>query len=69
MTARRRLVPNTEIKSVLELLRAYGVDPASVVIDIRVDGVTFSPPATKPGNPYDVWKAKDKDRDRPARRS
>lgn len=68
MSAKRRLIPNAELKSVLDMLREYGIDPASVVIDIRSDGVTFSPPAEKPGNAYDAWKAKDKGRDRPSSR-
>jgi hypothetical protein len=68
MTAKRRLVPEREVKSVLDLLKAYGIDPKTVVIDIRADGVTFSPPAEKPGNAYDSWKAKDKSRDRPPHR-
>lgn len=37
-------------------------------VDIRTDGVTFLPPNQAAGTAYDAWKAKDKNRDRPARR-
>ena len=46
----------------LELLSEYGIDPKASVIDIRADGMTVSPPATKPGNAYDEWQTKDRHR-------
>lgn len=67
MTAKRRLVPLTELKELFDFLRQEGFDPAACCVDIRADGVAVSPPATTPGNAYDAWKAKDKNRDRPAR--
>lgn len=69
MTAKRRLVPVSEVQEMLDFLRDQGFQFAGV--DIRSDGVTFLPPATQaPGNAYDRWKAKeDQDRDRPSRRS
>lgn len=67
MTARRRLIPLSEIRETLDLLAAYGINVATCIVDIREDGVAVSPPATTPGNAYDAWKAKDKNRDRPAR--
>lgn len=64
MTARRRLVPEGEVKSMIELFRKHGLPIGSV--DIRSDGVTIHPPAgtsgSPSGNPYDDWKAKDQDR-------
>ena len=55
MTARRRLVPDAEVKRVLATLRECGVQIGAV--DIRADGVTVYPPANNPGNDYDRWKA------------
>lgn len=43
MTARRRLVPDSEVKRVLDTLRQCGVQIGAV--DIRADGVTVYPPA------------------------
>lgn len=43
MTARRRLVPDAEVRRVLDTLREYGVQIGAV--DIRADGVTVYPPA------------------------
>lgn len=64
MTARQRLVPNSEIERVLKTLIKLGVQIGSV--DIRSDGVTVHPPAeSQGGNEYDRWKAKDQNRDRP----
>lgn len=68
MSARRRLLPLTEVRSMLELLSEYGIDPKASVIDIRANGMTVSPPAAKPRNAYDEWKAKDDVRDRSGRK-
>lgn len=68
MTARRRLVPDAEVRRVLDTLREYGVQIGAV--DIRADGVTVYPPANTPGTAYDRWKAqKDTNGDRAAHRS
>lgn len=57
MTAKRRLVPKTEVKEMIDFLRAEGFI-LSGAVDIRADGVTFYPPHQTPGNDYDKWKAK-----------
>lgn len=49
MTARRRLVPDAEVRRVLATLRECGVQIGAV--DIRADGVTVYPPANS--NPGD----------------
>lgn len=67
MTARRRLVPLSEVEEALDFLRRKGI--AFSGVDIRSDGVTFFPANHDAGNGYDRWKAKDQDRDRTARRS
>jgi hypothetical protein len=56
VTARRRLVPDAEVKRVLATLRECGVLIGAV--DIRADGVTVYPPANTPGTVYDRYKAK-----------
>ncbi|SFG09343.1 hypothetical protein SAMN05518801_10786 [Novosphingobium sp. CF614] len=66
MTTRRRLVPDSEVRRVIELFRSHGLPIGAV--DIRADGVTIHPPAQSPGNAYDAWKAQDQNRERPARR-
>lgn len=43
MTAKRRLVPDSEVRRVLDTLRSCGVQIGAV--DIRADGVTVYPPA------------------------
>ena len=67
MTARRRLVPESEVRRMLELFREYGLPVGAV--DIRGDGVTIHPPTQTAGNAYDAWKAQDKNCERPPRRS
>lgn len=62
MTAKRRLVPEHEVRSMYELLKSLGIQLGGPV-DIRADGVTFYPPNQEPGNAYDRWKAKDKNSD------
>ncbi len=67
MTAKRRLVPLSEIRETIETLRSLGVQIGAV--DIRADGVTVYPPANTPGTAYDRYRAKkDADRDRAAPR-
>ena len=56
MSAKRRLVPEAEIRATLDLLREYGIQFGAV--DIRADGVTVYPPANNPGSAYDRYKAK-----------
>jgi hypothetical protein len=56
VTARRRLVPDAEVKRVLATLRECGVQIGAV--DIRADGVTVYPPANNPGTAYDRYQAK-----------
>lgn len=59
MTAKRRLVPESEVESMYALLKRLGALPEGGAVDIRSDGVTFFPPDKTPGNDYDRWKAKD----------
>lgn len=66
MTNRRRLVPESEVRRMLELFREYGLPIGAV--DIRGDGVTIHPPAQNSGNAYDAWKAKDQNIERPSHR-
>lgn len=66
MTAKRRLVPVSEVKEMLDFLRKEQITFAGV--DIRADGVTFFPANAAPGNAYDAWKEK-QGRDRHPRRS
>lgn len=66
MTAKRRLVPVSEVKEMLDFLRKEQIDFAGV--DIRADGVTFFPANAALGNAYDAWK-KEPGRDRNPRRS
>lgn len=62
MTARRRLVPEKEVRSMAELLRSLGLKLDGPV-DIRADGVTFYPANTKPGDAYERWSQDNPDRD------
>ena len=45
MTARRRLVPLSEVNAALDLLVARGFDLAQCTVDIGTDCVRVSPPA------------------------
>lgn len=68
---RRTLISDKEIDRAFAVVRNHGIDPSACAIDIRMDGITFSPLATPSvaENPFDVWKAgKDADRDRRPRR-
>lgn len=65
MTARRRLVPVSEVKEMLDFLREQGFQFAAV--DVRADGVTFLPANQNGGTDYEKWKTaprKDQNRDR-----
>ena len=67
MTAKRRLVPLSEVEEMLDFIRTQGIPFSGV--DIRADGVTFLPPQQTPGNAYDRWKAQETTRrDRPSHR-
>jgi hypothetical protein len=63
MTAKRRLVPASEVVEMIALMRAQGIEFSG--IDVRSDGVAFLPANHQPGNAYDRYKAKDAGRDRP----
>lgn len=66
MTARRRLLPESEIRSAIELLRELGIEPGAV--DIRTDGITVHPKGSAQGSAFDAWKASKQNSDRAARR-
>lgn len=66
MSAKRRLVPPSEVEQHIQLLRRLGVPIGA--IDIRADGVTVSPPQQSVGNAFDQWQATDQGGDRIARR-
>lgn len=66
MTARRRLLPENEIRSAIELLRELGIEPGAV--DVRSDGITVYPKNEGQGSAFDAWKASKPNSDRPARR-
>lgn len=72
MTARRRLIPDAEIRSVLNTLISYGIQIGTV--DVRADGVTITPlvepaPSTLPAeSEYALWKKQDTYRGRSAHR-
>ncbi len=65
MSARRRLLPESEIRSAIELLRELGIEPGAV--DVRADGITVYPKNEGQGG-YDAWKAKQPHSVRPAPR-
>lgn len=62
MTARRRLVPEREVVSMAETLRALGFKLDGPV-DIRADGVTFHPATQPQGDAYEQWARKNAGRD------
>lgn len=66
MTARRRLLPESEIRSAIELLRELGIEPGAV--DIRTDGITVHPRGGGQGSAFDAWKASKSHPDGVARR-
>lgn len=62
MTAKRRLVPEREVKSMAELLRSMGFQLDGPV-EIRADGVVFHPAADSGGDAYERWSRENKGRD------
>lgn len=60
MTARRRLVPDAELRRALDTLKEYGVDVKMCGIDIRADGVAVFPANQNAGSAYEKWKAQDR---------
>ncbi|WP_252257514.1 hypothetical protein [Erythrobacter aurantius] len=66
MTAKRRLLPESEIRSAIELLRELGIEPGAV--DLRSDGMTVYLKNEAQGSAFDAWKAKQSNPDRVARR-
>lgn len=66
MTARRVLPPQSEISKMLDLWRDRGLPIGAV--DIRKDGITIHPPASKNATAYDTWKAQDTNSERPSHR-
>ncbi|WP_408585964.1 hypothetical protein [Novosphingobium sp.] len=68
-TPRRTLISDKQIDRAFEALRRNGIAVSGFTIDIRTDGISFSPPAATPGNDFDAWKTgKNTDRVRPSRR-
>lgn len=65
MTAKRRLLPENEIRSAIELLRELGIEPGAV--DVRSDGITVYPKNEGKGTAFDAWKANQSNSDRAAR--
>lgn len=65
MTAKRRLVPDAELRRALDTAREYGIVIGA--IDIRCDGVTIHRANQQPGNDFDRWLSQDQNSDRPAR--
>lgn len=66
MTARRRLLPESEIRSAIELLRELGLEPGAV--DVRSDGITVYPKNEGQGSAFDAWKKNQSNPERTARR-
>lgn len=62
MTAKRRLVPEREVKSMAELLRSLGFR-LDGPIEVRADGVVFHPAADSGGDAYEQWSRKNAGRD------
>ena len=59
MTAKRRLLPEAEIRAALDLAIEYGIEIGGV--DIREDGVTVFAKGES-GNAFDQWKNKSRAR-------
>lgn len=53
MTAKRRLVPNNEVRSMVELMRELGVEFGAV--EVRSDGVVFHPANREGVDEYEKW--------------
>lgn len=62
MTAKRRLVPEKEVKSMAELLRTMGFR-LDGPIEIRGDSVVFHPAIESEGDMYAQWSRKNAGRD------
>ena len=62
MSAKRRLVPEKEVKSMAELLRQMGFR-LDGPIEIRSDSVVFHPAAESGGDAYEQWSRKNAGRD------
>jgi len=62
MTARRRLVPESEVKRMAEMLRAMGFR-LDGPIEVRTDGVVFHRSAESGGDAYERWSRENKGRD------
>jgi hypothetical protein len=65
VTARRRLLPESEIRSAIELLRELGIEPGAV--DLRADGITVYPKNEAQRSEVDAWFAKKQNSDGPSR--
>lgn len=61
MTARRRLIPNREVKSLVDMFREMGITFGA--IEVRGDGVIFHPANQPEDDPYAQWARKNPDRD------
>lgn len=63
MSAKRRLVPEREVKSMAELLRGMGFN-LNGPIEVRSDGVVFHPANHEQGtDKYEKWSRANKGRD------
>jgi hypothetical protein len=62
MTAKRRLVPEKEVRSMAELLRGMGFRLDGPV-EIRADSVVFHPANESAGDAYEQWSRENKGRD------
>lgn len=62
MTAKRRLVPEREVRSMVEMFRGMGVQFGA--IEVRSDGVVFHPAnQARAEDDYDRWTRENPDRD------
>jgi hypothetical protein len=62
VTAKRRLVPEKEVRSMAELLRTMGFRLDGPV-EIRADSVVFHPMHDSGGDAYERWSRENKGRD------
>lgn len=61
MSARRRLIPNREVRSMLEMFRKMGLSFGA--IEVRGDGVVFHPANQPESDDYAKWARENPDRD------
>jgi len=54
MTAKRRLIPENEIRGALELFQEMGFELG--VVDVRSNGITVYPKSEGNRNAFDEWK-------------